>query len=83
MLNVSESAKQKYTTEYLKDVSSLLAMVSAVQTLDFECHLQQKSHGTTLLDFYHVKHATCITYRPVLLPALEHDNHLDIIELKT
>ena len=76
--------ESKMTIAYLKDVSSLLALVAAVRDCNFELHLQaEREMIKHCFAFDHVNYARYLAYQQVYLRDLERKDHPAINELKT
>ena len=71
------------TIEYLKDVSAMLAMVSAVREGWLERHLQaEREMIKQVFAFGHQNYARYLSYQYVLLRSMEQHNHPAITNLK-
>ena len=71
------------STEYLKDVSCMLAMVSAVREGDLERHLQsEREMLKQVFAFNHYNYARYCSYQHVYLRSLEKINHPAYLDLK-
>ena len=67
------------TVAYLKDVSALLAFVSAVREGDFERHLEsEREMLRNCFVFDHVNYARYLSYQHVFLRDLRRQNHPSI-----
>ena len=78
-----DGTESKMTVEYLKDVSSLLALVSAVREQDIERHLQaERDMVKHCFAFDHVNYARYMSFQHVYLRDLERKNHPAFSEMK-
>ena len=78
----SEGTESKMTIEYLKDVSSLLSMVWAVRSGNFDGHLQsERDIIKQCFAFDHVRYSRYLSYQHVLLKNMENENHPAIQDL--
>ena len=82
--------ESKMTIAYLKDVSSLLALVVAVRDCNFELHFFFELHLQAEREmikhyfaFDHVNYARYLAYQQVYLRDLERKDHPAINDLKT
>ena len=68
--------QSKMTIQYLKDVSNLLAMVSAVRESNIEKHLQaERQMLKQVFAFDHQNYARYVSYQHVFLRELQRNNH--------
>ena len=83
VLAFEEGTEGNLTVEYLKDVSCMLAMVSAVREGNFERHLQsEREMLKQMFAFYNYNYARYCSYQHVYLRYLEQHNHPAVLELK-
>ena len=83
ILKEETGSESKMTIRFLKDVSSLLALVSAVREKNFERHLQaEREMIKYCFAFDHVNYARYISYQQVYLRSLEKNNSPAIKDLK-
>ena len=76
--------ESKMTIAYLKEVSSLLALVAAVRDCSFELHLQaEREMIKHCFACNHVNYARYLAYQQVYLRELETKDHPAINDLKT
>ena len=79
----SEFSEGNMTIEYLKDVSSMLAMVSAVREGSLERHLQaERDMIKQVFAFGHHNYARYLSYQHVSVRSMEQQNHPAIQNLK-
>ncbi len=79
----NDGTESRMTTEYLRDVSSLLALVSAVREGNLERHLQaEREMLKHCFAFDHVNYARYMSFQHVFLRDLERKNHPAIADLK-
>ena len=77
-----DGTESKMTIEYIKDVSSLLALVAAVRDSNFELHLQaEREIIKHCFAFDHVNYARYLSYQQVYLRDLQRENHPAIKDL--
>eukprot|EP00794_Sanderia_malayensis_P009432 gene9432-biopygen7559 len=74
---IESGTQAKMTVKYLKDISLMLALVSAVREKDFERHLQAERQMLKLVfAFDHINYGRYNTYQHVFLRRLEAFNDL-------
>ena len=79
----SEFSESNMTIEYLKVVSSMLAMVSAVREGSLERHLQaERDRIKQVFAFGHHNYARYLSYQHVSVRSMEQQNHPAIQNLK-
>lgn len=79
----ASGTESKMTIEYLKDVSALFALVSAVREKDFERHMQaERDMLKHCFAFDHINYARYLSFQHVYLRNLERDDHPSIMDLK-
>ena len=83
ILKEETGSESKMTVRYLKDVSSLLALVSAVREKNLERHLQaEREMIKYCFAFDHVNYSRYLSYQQVYLRFLETSNIPAITDLK-
>ena len=83
VLAFEEGTLSHFTVEYIKDTSSMLAMVSAVREGNLERHLQsEREMLKQTFAFDHYNYARYCSYQHVYLRSLESSNHPAIMDLK-
>jgi len=84
IFNELEGTENKMTIAYLKDISSLLALVWAVRVGNLECHLQAEREMIKFcFAFDHVNYSRYLSFQQVYLRDLERNNHPAINDIKT
>ena len=78
-----DGTQSKMTIEYLKDVSSLLTLISEVREQDIERHLQaERDMVKHCFAFDHVNYARYMSFKHVYLRDLERKSHPAFKEMK-
>ena len=84
ILQYNENSERHLTVTYLKDVSSMLAMVSAVRGSDIERHLQaEREMISKTFAFNHQNYARYLSYQHVFLRDMEEKGHPAFHNLRT
>ena len=83
ILEEQTGTESKMTIRYLKDVSSLLALVSALREKNLERHLEvERKMFKCCFAFDNINYAWYLSYQQVYLRSLEAYNSLAISNLK-
>lgn len=82
LLYVGESTQRKMTVAYLKDVSSILALVAGVRSGNFDLHMQaERDMLNYCFAFDHINYSRYLSYQHVYLQNLQEVSHPAIDDL--